>query len=94
MIENGAGKYILMAPTPYLVHTSPLLPLSWIIMETVQLVRLLIPHMMQLCCTIYQSKNIHLPQLNSILEIKPSSKIAGYLDSVYRIPRGLRVPAA
>lgn len=76
MIENGAGKYILMAATPYLVHTTPLLPLSWIIMETVQLARLLIPHMIQLCCTIYQSESIHLLE-SSILEIKPSPRYLG-----------------
>lgn len=27
MIENGAGKYILMAATPYLVHTTPTTPI-------------------------------------------------------------------
>lgn len=48
-----------MAVTPYLVHTLPLLPLSWIIMETVQLVRRLIPHMIQLYCAIYQFENMY-----------------------------------
>lgn len=52
-----------MAATPYLVHTSPLLlrtPIMDKIMEMVQLVRLLIPHMIQLYCAIYKSENIHL----------------------------------
>lgn len=81
MIENGTGKYILMAATTYLVHTTPLLPLSWIIMEMVQLVRLLIPHMIQTYCTIYQSENIHLPPYyilnSSIFEIKSSPRYLG-----------------